>query len=288
MWFVLQPGEPDLPRYQGFEEQEPGYQPGGSDCDPSRLAGLVIPSRKAAEERERCAESREDYRLQANDLIQQTRSADAAQAVVALTYEQSRIAVVSLIVGFFTLSAAILAAYYARHAATQTKRGASAAKRAVAVARDTAGQQLRAYVSVTHVSLAPLATGKPIKHEVTVKNAGQTPAYKLIAWSKLVISEREHVADLAGPTDKEAVAQMHLGPNAEIIITPINKIDELSSMDYKALYSGQKTLIGYGEVHYIDHSGAERSGRFRSVCGGVYGVPSDGKMAMSAEGNDYD
>jgi hypothetical protein len=186
LWFFLQPGEPNHPRYEGFEKQKSGYQPGGPGCDLSRLARLPIPSREAAEERERCREAAEDYRLQANDLIQQTRSADAAQSVVALTYEQSRIALAGLILGLLTLAAAGAAAFYARRAAIETERGADAA--ADAVKASTEGNRLnreafiadqRPWLSVEATAAGPIVwkgNAVEMKFLFVIENVGRTPA----------------------------------------------------------------------------------------------------------------
>lgn len=73
----------------------------------------------------------EEQRLRINDLIQQTRSANAAEATVSLTFDQSRITLVGSIFGFITMIVAIAAALYARQAATEAKRSSDIAYQAL-------------------------------------------------------------------------------------------------------------------------------------------------------------
>jgi hypothetical protein len=198
LWTWLKPGEPNLPRYEGFETQEPGYQPGGSGCDPSRLARLAIPGREAADERDRCSEAAEDYRLKANDLIQQTRSAEAAEAIVRLTYGQSLMALTGLILGGITMVAAIAAAVYARQAASETKRGANAAADAADAAaeanslnRQTLVADQRPWIKVGVTVAGPVVWGHEtclISMSVAMENIGKTPAREVVVYTRACTS----------------------------------------------------------------------------------------------------
>lgn len=122
LWAGLRPREPDLPAYQYGERASADYQPGGAGCQPRQLASLADKG-KAASERKRCADATEQHRLQREDLIQQTRAADAAQAQAATNYDLARMALWGTIGGFLTLIAASLAAVYAREAAIEARRG---------------------------------------------------------------------------------------------------------------------------------------------------------------------
>jgi hypothetical protein len=198
LWVGLKPGEPNLPRYQGFERQEAGHRPGGSGCDPSRLARLTIPSREAANERDRCTEAAEEYRLKANDLIQQTRSAEAAEAIVGLTYGQSSMAHVGLILGFVTTVAAIAAAIYARQAASETMRSARAAADAADAANKTLAAE-RAWITWDHFILAHHNESRVqgVFYRDTFafcsdwKNTGRSPAINLRTYNMVRIVDRD-------------------------------------------------------------------------------------------------
>ena len=120
LWVGLQPRQPDLPTYQYGERKSADYQAGGTSCDPRALAS-IRDSGKAATERKRCADAAEEHRLKSEDLVQQARAADAAQAQAWTNYDLARMALWGTIGGFLTLIAASLAAYFAREAAKATR-----------------------------------------------------------------------------------------------------------------------------------------------------------------------
>lgn len=178
----LWPEPIDLPVYKPTDAQKSGYHPGGSNCDPM-LSFFLGPIPKTLSESDRCAKEAEDYRLQTNDLIQQTRSADAAQAQVMLTYKQGVIAVLQTIGGFLTLVAATAAAIYARDAAKHTKLGADQARRSADAARTQladARRMERPYaigVNPRMVFKGP-TNGKILCSVVfDIKNCGSGPAF---------------------------------------------------------------------------------------------------------------
>jgi hypothetical protein len=116
----LNPREPDLPAYQYGERASADYQSGGASCEPRALAA-IRDNGKAAVERKRCAEAAEEHRLKREDLVQQARAADAAQAQTWLNFYLARMALWGTIGGFLTLIAASLAAFYARDAAKASR-----------------------------------------------------------------------------------------------------------------------------------------------------------------------
>lgn len=196
LWVLLEPRGPNLARYEESGKKQADYHPGDSDCHPSRLARLRLPTREAEDQRERCAEAAEEYRLKTNDLVQQTRSADAAEAVVALTYDQSQIALASLILGVLTLVAASAAALYASQAASETKRSADAAERAVEAAaranqinREAYMADQRPWLSVSYAPHSGLEwTDSHCFFDIafSLKNSGRTPALKAFVEIRLM------------------------------------------------------------------------------------------------------
>ena len=111
----LYPQQPYLSGNSSYEEQQPGYSTGGRDCQPTIIAAL--PDRERFRRAQTCNEAKEQHRLQANDLIQQRRAADAADESAVYAYQQTRIAAWGTALGFVTMVAAIAAAFYARMAA---------------------------------------------------------------------------------------------------------------------------------------------------------------------------
>lgn len=118
--WTLYPEQPKLAGDTAKQEQRADYKAGGADCQPSEID--LLASSKRARRAVACQEAEEQHRLQANDLIQQRRSADAADAVAILTYEQTRIAAWGMALGFITMGAAIAAAFYARSAAVHSDK----------------------------------------------------------------------------------------------------------------------------------------------------------------------
>ena len=124
---TLKPEKPNLPRYEPFDSQNGSYQPSASQCSPAALLA-IRDVRKRAAKSDDCADKAEDYRLKADDLIQQSRAADAAQVQAILAYDQAWVALWATLGGLWTLIAAGLAAAYARDAAREGWRSANAAE----------------------------------------------------------------------------------------------------------------------------------------------------------------
>jgi len=115
IWTVLRPDFPSMPTSEFKKVEETKYSPGNPACFPSRLDRL--PDGEAADERYRCEVAADEHRLQNDDLVQQTRASNAAEAAVGLTYRQMLIELAGAIAGLITLLAAAYAAWYARKAA---------------------------------------------------------------------------------------------------------------------------------------------------------------------------
>lgn len=172
IWALLEPREPNLPTAEYEQARTGDYQPGGSKCAPKALAAISDKG-KRVRETDACAEKAEDHRLQTNDLIQQTRAADAAQAQALLAYQGVWIGVVQTVGGFLTLVAAVAAAAYARSAA-------QAAQANLAHDRQVHDIMNRPYVVFAGLKLKSDANGG---HWVTlkIKNSGASMAVNVRA-----------------------------------------------------------------------------------------------------------
>lgn len=116
----LYPEQPKLSGLAAKQEQRVDYRAGGTDCQPSEIG--LLAGRERARRSIACQEAEEQHRLQTNDLIQQRRSADAADAMTVLSYQQTGIAAWGMALGFITMAAAIAAAFYARSAAVHSDK----------------------------------------------------------------------------------------------------------------------------------------------------------------------
>lgn len=118
----LYPEQPEISGEIGYQENREAYYPGGRDCQPTEINRLI--GGKRTERAIACDEKAENHRLQSNDLIQQRRAAQAAEASAISAYYQARIAAWGLLLGGITMGAAIAAAFYARSAAVHTETAA--------------------------------------------------------------------------------------------------------------------------------------------------------------------
>lgn len=169
---ALYPEQPNLTGNTGYQTQAAGYRAGGPDCQPSevdRLTGGDL-SRRGIN----CKEAEEQHRLQTDDLMQQRRAADAADASAVFSFQQTRIGAIGAAFGLITMFAAIGAAWYARDAAT-------AAKANLAHDRKVSDKELRPWISVkVKISLFDMnATNLKINYDAICTNIGQTPAYNV-------------------------------------------------------------------------------------------------------------
>lgn len=171
---LLWPGTPSLPDYGWQETATSGYQPGGRSCEPAQIRALRTNAERASKS-EACEQAAEQHRLDTNDLIQQTRAANAATEAVWIAEWQSKATVFGLIVGFFTLAAATAAAIFAKQAADETRRSAEAAESAVAVTQRIGEAQVRCYMSMTSAVIGVAENGL-ITIQPVMKNYGQSPA----------------------------------------------------------------------------------------------------------------
>lgn len=182
VWFTNVPPAPNLPAYQYGQAPKSDYYPGGSSCKPEALSRLT--GQKAVRERDRCAEDAENHRHDSDDLVQQTRAADAASASAYYAYRQTRLMLIEIIGGIVTLVAAVFAAIYARKAAIHTQESATEAKRAA----DAAEKQLVSSLHSARACITPeservkLDAGDPpiLRVEYRARNTGQTPAQGLL------------------------------------------------------------------------------------------------------------
>jgi hypothetical protein len=170
---LLQPRPIGLARNAGYQEQAAQYRAGGYECQPDVL------ERFAKSERARravtCKEAEEQHRLAANDLIQQWRAADAAEASSVFSFQQTRIAAYGMALGLVTMIAAIAAAFYAREAAKAAQEGLDHAAQ-------TSRAELRAYLrSESETIFRDPEKTRNFRGVVIIKNAGATPATDVFA-----------------------------------------------------------------------------------------------------------
>ena len=96
-----------------------------------------------------------------------------------------------------TLSVARMAMLFAFFAAVATTWQAISAQHSLSLQQDLGSRQLRAYVEVLDASALPVPSpGEPFVTRLLLKNAGQTPAYDLMAYN-LIATVRVGEVDTA-------------------------------------------------------------------------------------------
>lgn len=180
--------------------------------------GLIEPPAGVDETVQPCSKG-EDNRN--SDLCAQWKAADAAKEAADWAGKSYWLGFAGTILGGFTLLSAGMAAYYAKRAAEETKRGADASDAAVAETRRIGEAQTRAYLSVRSALFFVNQFGQSIV-EIELANSGQSPALditiELIASvtpndgtaSVQTSPEPSHHADVAG-SDRVSlqIALMH-------------------------------------------------------------------------------
>ncbi|WP_312312383.1 hypothetical protein [Sphingobium yanoikuyae] len=279
---------PEAPRLTGnaaFQEQNPVYRAGGADCAAAEFSKAR--SRIRALRAIACQEAEEQHRLAANDLIQQRRAADAADASAILTYQQTKIAALGVFLGFVTMAAAIAAAWFARRAAVATEetvtlakegsdgaaqaliiaaRNADASTQQVAIAASTAERQLRAYIDAeTAIIVGELAPGRQGNFvELFAYNRGVTPAIDVVVRCQLIVGARKEFENnwRINPYGEE-ISKAPLAPNARI---PLRiPIPTFSKGMVDKLQSGKTHIWFAGVIMYKDVFGVSRLTRFSCV-----------------------
>ncbi|MFY7836854.1 MAG: hypothetical protein ACOVQ0_11315 [Novosphingobium sp.] len=212
LWTAFSPKQPILPDYQNADTQPVQYYPGGTNCGPEILAHLT--GVKATSETDRCKEVAEEHRLKTNDLVQQTRAADAANAAALLGYTATKIALAGLIGGLLTLVAAGFAAYYARKAYT--------------TAHTTLEIETRPFVRFPKIKMneEERKTGR-VRYEfvIAVENIGLLPANNVRTWTSAQIAKIGEYSDaifkkkpfvtgvIASQSSRKVVADIILSPD---------------------------------------------------------------------------
>lgn len=208
---------PTLERFHYDDPRNAHYRPGGSECEPTALAALRD-AKVRLNRTQDCQKQAEEYRQRSDDLVQQTRAANAADA-------QARVAVQGLWTswfqttgGFLTLAAAVAAAVYARDAAKEGKRTADEAESA----RKSFIETERGHLEFQH----PQATVKDggIKINFVTKNVG-TALAEVIAVAFAIpsdavwpgaLDECEPVLQVKIPKDQTDHCSIHL-PGAMVL-----------------------------------------------------------------------
>ena len=170
---LIWPQLPTLKSYSAESPRDTFYRPPACSF---KVLTSGQNDRDTAYRHQLCSKELEDYRLKTNDLIQQTRAANASDAQVQVANQVLWLGFLQTLGGLLTLAAAVAAAFYAREAAKETKRSAVAAEDALRHSKSVSASQLRANIVYDRLSIKKTQEGH-WKLEGTCRNHGDFSAF---------------------------------------------------------------------------------------------------------------
>lgn len=167
----------------------------------------------------------------------------AQWSAVKVVGESNRLSRVALNVNAIGLAALLFSLLFTGWAAWAAASAASAAEESNSVASETAKRQLRAYLDIKEVAITPLAeaSGGRIRCDLTIRNAGQTPAHAL--WSCLSF-------DIGHSQANKLAGQSVVGPGSTRGTRIATRV--LTGPEYEGVLRGTIRLGLWGFVYYTD------------------------------------
>jgi len=125
----------------------------------------------------------------------------------------------------------------------------------VSISRDTEQRQLRAYIGIEKADL--FIDEKMISGLVSLKNAGQTPAYDFSKWDQMATrpSDTSFVVPPMSDPDTYELSRTLVSPGVAIIATGKLAIASDNSILFPSLQDGRAVVYLWGEAQYRDTFG---------------------------------
>ena len=151
----------------------------------------------------------------------------------------------------------------------------------VAGTADYSRQQLRAYLGASETFITDVAAGEKPAVECTVRNFGQTPAYRVSYWAETKLLDSQ--ADTFERGEAEGGART-VNPGRDGFIIKSKLAEPLTEEDMSKIKLGTAAIYFYGVISYRDAFSRRRKTEFRYQHGGprLFGT---GELALSAKGN---
>jgi hypothetical protein len=125
---------------------------------------------------------------------------------------------------------------------------------------DNGHRQLRAYVFPDQANLVWQGTAKPTVAEITIRNSGQTPAYKVSTASMVGVREYPLRGTLSVPLVKSEPTVIAPGASATL---SDSMAQSLTAEQLTAIQKGTQAIYAFGEIAYTDAFGECRMTRYR-------------------------
>ena len=192
-----------------------------------------------------------------------------------------------LLAGFTILLAIVTLALWGSTAQLAEDAKATGA-RTITTMEDTAKRQLRAYVFPIHSGLSNLVVGGVPAFHVTIKNSGQTPAYRVkhraAGW--ITTYPIEGAFPEIPPPGEQMVSTNNLGPGGDQVKNGNCSDVPLTAGTMSDLEKGKSAIYVYGEINFRDAFGKDRWVNYRHMTGGSVGFRRDGFIVHCEDGNE--
>jgi hypothetical protein len=164
----------------------------------------------------------------------------------------------------------------------EAERTTEAAQQTVAVSRETAQTQLRAYVGPDGPLMLQLGDDGTASINISMRNSGQTPARQFRMLTSInVLDHPQHGEIISVAHPDVEFSRKSISPQGSAASS--NSLD-VSPDEQAAIALGKKAIYVYGWGRYVDIFGTDQITKFRFVYKGPWeGAPS---LAVCPEGND--
>jgi hypothetical protein len=151
----------------------------------------------------------------------------------------------------------------------------------------TAERQLRAYVFPVHVRMENFGPGLAPTAKITVRNTGQTPAYKLQVVTGILLMKLPYTGKFPTLTHGKKSSKSALGPGMETNPKP-QRSTSLTDAEHSSILSEKTALYVVGRIDYLDAFGEPRFTRLRLEFGKTNALRGDGSLSICPDGNESD
>jgi hypothetical protein len=156
--------------------------------------------------------------------------------------------------------------------------------------RTTARRELRAYLFVEAIGLG-IANGGPAKGQpgivIRIKNFGQTPAYRVLHYATVEITNSENPVLAPMPEKMEDISASAIPTGG--VITAIrgvgHKVDRSGA---SRIRKGSDVVVARGRIEYRDTFGRPRWTTYHNYYHGIWPPSDDAVMTFANHGNESD
>jgi hypothetical protein len=151
----------------------------------------------------------------------------------------------------------------------------------VAGTADFSKMQLRAYLGPSETFITGVAAGEKPLVECTVRNFGQTPAYRVSYWAETKVLDS--MSDSFEPTQAEG-GERTVNPGRDGFTVKSRMTEPLTEEEMSKIKLGTAAIYFYGAINYRDAFSRRRKTQFRYQHGGprLFGTED---LALSPKGN---